>query len=77
MWREDHPPSAALDEVARGQNVLTVDDLLATGGTMAATARLVEISGARFAAMVVLVQLSDLNGKDVLEGSRLHSLIQM
>jgi adenine phosphoribosyltransferase len=65
------------DAIACGQNVLIVDDLLATGGTLAATARLVESCDAHVAAMVVLVELTDLNGRDVLEPYHLHSLIQM
>ena len=65
------------DAVAVGQKVLIVDDLLATGGTMAATAKLIEASGACVVAMVVLIELTDLNGKDLLEGYQLHSLIQV
>ena len=65
------------DAVADGQHVLIVDDLLATGGTMAATARLVEKSGARVAALVVLVELTDLNGRAALKGYDVHSLIQL
>jgi adenine phosphoribosyltransferase len=65
------------DAVTNGQNVVIVDDLLATGGTMAATARLIETSGARVAAMIVLIELIDLNGRDLLEGYSLHSLMQV
>ena len=65
------------DAVGKGQNVLVVDDLLATGGTMAATARLIEESGAKVSAMVVLVELSDLNGRDILKDYCLHSLMQV
>ncbi len=65
------------DAIAEGQHVLIVDDLLATGGTMAATARLVETSGARVAALVVLVELTDLNGRAALKGYDVHSLMQL
>tara|TARA_B100001123_G_scaffold52136_1_gene54239 strand:+ start:872 stop:1384 length:513 start_codon:yes stop_codon:yes gene_type:complete len=65
------------DAVTKGQNVVILDDLLATGGTMSATAKLIETSGARVAAMIVLIELMDLNGRDLLEGYSLHSLMQV
>ena len=65
------------DAVADGQRVLIVDDLLATGGTLAATTRLVETAGARVDSLLVLVELIDLNGRAALEGYDVHSLIQL
>ena len=65
------------DAVTKGQNVVILDDLLATGGTMSATAKLIETSGARVAAMIVLIELMDLHGRDLLEGYSLHSLMQV
>ena len=65
------------DAVGRGQHVLIVDDLLATGGTMAATTKLVEATGAQVAALAVLIELTDLQGRAALEGYDLHSLIQL
>ena len=65
------------DAVTKGQNVVILDDLLGTGGTMSATAKLIETSGARVAAMIVLIELMDLNGRDLLEGYSLHSLMQV
>ena len=65
------------DAVSRGQNVLIVDDLLATGGTMAATTRLVESTGAHVAALAVVVELTGLNGRAALKAYDLHSLIQL
>ena len=65
------------DAVTKDQNVVILDDLLATGGTMSATAKLIETSGARVAAMIVLIELMDLNGRDLLEGYSLHSLMQV
>ena len=64
------------DAIPAGDRVLIVDDLLATGGTMAAAARLVEQVGGRVAGLAVLVELTDLNGRDRLEGYDVHSLIQ-
>lgn len=64
------------DALFRGQNVLIIDDLLATGGTIAATTQLVETSGANVSGIVVLIELTELNGRDVLEGYHVHSLIQ-
>ena len=65
------------DAVAEGQHVLIVDDLLATGGTMAATAKLVEATGAHVAAIAVIIELTDLKGRVALEGYDVHSLIQL
>ena len=65
------------DAVADGQRVLVVDDLLATGGTLGATVKLLETAGARVDSLLVLVELVDLNGRSVLEGYDVHSLIQL
>jgi len=50
--------------IKEGQHVLIVDDLLATGGTMAAACRLVTELGASVAACVVVIELEDLHGRD-------------
>ena len=65
-----------VDGLHRGQRVLIVDDVLATGGTLEATARLVEQSGAEVAGLVVLAELTALKGRDRLKGYRLVSLVQ-
>ena len=65
------------DAIEGKQRVLIVDDLLATGGTMAATARLVENSGAHVAALVILIELSGLNGRALLSNYNVHSLMQL
>jgi adenine phosphoribosyltransferase len=54
------------DALAPGERVLLVDDVLATGGTAAATASLVEKSGATAHAIAVLMELSFLHGRDAL-----------
>lgn len=64
------------DAVRPGQRVLLLDDLLATGGTMLATARLVEKLGAEVVGMVFLIELSFLAGREKLKDYRLVTLIQ-
>ncbi len=57
------------DALVPGERVLVVDDLLATGGTAAATGRLLERLGARVEAFAFLVELADLNGRQALPGA--------
>jgi adenine phosphoribosyltransferase len=54
------------DAVQPGQKVVIVDDLLATGGTAQATAELVEKAGGKVEAVLFLVELDFLNGRDKL-----------
>jgi adenine phosphoribosyltransferase len=63
------------DAAPRGANVLLVDDLLATGGTMAAAARLVERIPARVAGISFLIELDELKGRDKLSAYDVHSVI--
>jgi adenine phosphoribosyltransferase len=63
------------DAIATGQRVLAVDDLLATGGTMAATLRLVEQLGGRVVGVAFMIELAFLHGRDKLKNYPLHSLI--
>ncbi len=63
------------DAFGPGERVLVVDDVLATGGTAAATARLVGRSGAEVAAVVVLLELGFLNGRARLPGLEVRSLL--
>ena len=64
-----------VDAIGEGSRALIVDDLLATGGTAAATVRLVERSGARVAGMAFVIELTDLGGRDALSGYRVESLV--
>src|SRR5437899_11310912 len=63
------------DGVAAGAQVLLVDDLLATGGTMQAGCRLIEKAGGRVAGCAFLVELTFLNGRDRLRPHEVFSLI--
>jgi adenine phosphoribosyltransferase len=63
------------DGIRKGERVLIVDDLLATGGTALATARLVEKLGGEVVAIQFLVELGFLNGREKLLHYPLHSLI--
>ncbi|MCX6359317.1 MAG: adenine phosphoribosyltransferase [Armatimonadetes bacterium] len=64
------------DAVAAGSRVLIVDDLLATGGTAAAAARLVERLGGRVVGLCFMVELAFLKGRDVLTGRTIEALIE-
>ena len=63
------------DAIRPGQRVLAVDDLLATGGTMAATLRLVEQLGGQVIGVTFLIELAFLHGREKLKNYPLHSLI--
>jgi adenine phosphoribosyltransferase len=56
------------DALGNGDRVLVVDDLLATGGTAAATRRLLERLGAQIAGFAFLIELEALGGRDALQG---------
>ena len=64
------------DAVKPGQRVLIVDDLLATGGTAAAAARLVEELGGQVVGMIFLIELGFLNGRSQLPAYDVKSLIK-
>jgi adenine phosphoribosyltransferase len=63
------------DAILPGQRVLAVDDLLATGGTMAATLRLIERLGGKVVGTAFLIELSFLGGRQRLKGYPLSALI--
>ena len=64
------------DAITEGQNVLIVDDLLATGGTAKATCKLVSKLGGNINGISVLIELEDLNGRKRLNQYNVHSLVQ-
>ncbi|HUZ46358.1 MAG TPA: adenine phosphoribosyltransferase [Terriglobia bacterium] len=64
------------DAIGKGQQVLIIDDLLATGGTAAAVAQLVESQGGNVAGMGFLIELEFLKGKDKLPQYDLHSILK-
>jgi len=63
------------DAISPGQRVLAVDDLLATGGTMGATLRLVEQLGGRVVGVAFMIELAFLKGREKLKNYPLHALI--
>ena len=64
------------DAFEKGANVLIVDDLLATGGTAAAMVKLVEMLGANVYELAFLIELEDLNGRDLLDGHSVYSILK-
>ena len=64
------------DALSPGQHVAVVDDLIATGGTAIATAKLVELLGARVEGFAFLVELAFLGGRQRLQGYDVFSLIR-
>ena len=63
------------DALNENDRVLLIDDLIATGGTALAGCRLVERLGATVAGCAFVIELDALNGREVLAGYRLHSLL--
>jgi len=65
-----------VDGVEKGQKVLIMDDLLATGGTLAATARLVEMASGVVSEIGVIIELSFLDGRKNLSDYSIYSMIR-
>ncbi|UCC22625.1 MAG: adenine phosphoribosyltransferase [Planctomycetota bacterium] len=63
------------DAVKKGAGVLMVDDLLATGGTMAASCKLIEKIGGRIVGISFLIELSELAGREKLSGYNVKTVI--
>lgn len=64
------------DAIKPGQRVLIVDDLLATGGTVDGAIKMVESLNGNIVGCSFLIELTGLNGRDVLNGYEVFSLIQ-
>jgi len=64
------------DAIEKGQRVLIVDDVLATGGTAAATTRLVKQLGGELHGLAFLIELTFLGGKKKLTGENVYSVLQ-
>lgn len=64
------------DAIKKGQKVLIVDDLLATGGTVKGTIDLIEKLGGEVVGCNFLIELEDLNGRALLDGYKINSLIK-
>ena len=65
------------DSIGKNDDVLVIDDLIATGGTAEAAAKLVEISGGNVSGFIFVINLFDLNGSDNLKkkGYKVENLI--
>ena len=64
------------DAVIRGQKVVLIDDLLATGGTLQACAELVRRAGGEIVGITVLIELLGLGGREKLTPYPVHSVVQ-
>lgn len=64
------------DAIEKDERVLIVDDLIATGGTISATIKLVENLGGKIVECVFLVELPDLNGREKIKGYNIFCLTE-
>ncbi len=64
------------DSIRKGTHVLVIDDLIATGGTAAAVAQLVEKMGGEVVGFGFVIELNFLHGREKLHGYEVHSLLQ-
>lgn len=64
------------DALNKGDKVLIIDDLIATGGSAQATAKLIESQGAKVAAFAFLIELTSLKGREKLSDYKIISLVQ-
>ncbi len=65
-----------MDAFSRGDNIIIIDDLLATGGTMSAAIKLVEQLGGKVVELAFLIELEELKGREKLQGYSTFSLIK-
>jgi adenine phosphoribosyltransferase len=64
------------DAFKKGEKVVVIDDLLATGGTLAAVIRLVERAGAQVVGIGFIIELQSLNGRQRFANFDIYSLVQ-
>jgi len=66
------------DSVAKGEKILIIDDLIATGGTAEAAAKLIELSGGKVAGFIFVINLFDLSGSNLLKkkGYKIECLVE-
>ena len=66
------------DSISENEKILIIDDLIATGGTAEAAAKLVEISGGKVAGFIFVINLFDLPGNKLLneKGYKTYSLVE-
>ena len=64
------------DALKKGDKVVIIDDLLATGGTITAAVDLVKSTGAEVVGCAFLIELTELKGRDNLEGIKIKALIE-
>jgi adenine phosphoribosyltransferase len=65
-----------VDAIGAGEQVLIVDDVIATGGTAAAAVNLIERVGGKIAGLAVFIELGFLNGRAAIDGVPFHALIR-
>jgi adenine phosphoribosyltransferase len=63
------------DAIKKGDKVLIVDDLIATGGTISAAVNLIEKLGGEIVECAFIIDLPDLNGKDKIKGYKIFSML--
>ena len=66
------------DSISKGEKILVIDDLIATGGTAEAAGKLIELSGGYVAGFIFVINLFDLKGNELLKkkGYKSESLIE-
>ncbi|MBQ2897262.1 MAG: adenine phosphoribosyltransferase [Clostridia bacterium] len=65
------------DAIAPGQNVVVIDDLLATGGTVDAAIKLVEKLGGKVTALSFFIEIEGLDGREKLAGYEINSILKL
>jgi adenine phosphoribosyltransferase len=65
-----------VDAIGAGEQVLIVDDVIATGGTAAAAVNLIERVGGKVVGLAVFIELGFLNGRAAIDGVPFHALIR-